>query len=184
MFAGSCIGVLFLVVLLEYLRRIGREYDAFLIRRARLRAKHMATPSLACCCDLSPSPPLLRDTGPGEDRPAATHDGNAWTSHHESVDPNAPRSQTKDVNSTSAAHTGHEDACEGGKRVSALPIQYFPSLVEHLIRSLLHTFQFALAYIIMLLAMYFNGYIIICIFVGVFLGALVFSWELISLNGE
>ena len=49
-------------------------------------------------------------------------------------------------------------------------------------RALLHMLQFAVAYFIMLLAMYFNGYIIICIFIGAFLGALIFSWE--GLGGE
>ncbi|KAJ5544571.1 hypothetical protein N7535_007031 [Penicillium sp. DV-2018c] len=183
MFAGSCIAVVFLVVLLEFLRRLGREFDAFLIRRARLRAKHMATPSLACCCDLPSSPPLLRDIGPGEGRLDATHDGNAWTSHHESIDANAPgRNQTKDVNATSAAQAGHEDGCDGGKGASELPIQYLPSLLEHLVRSILHTFEFAVACIIILLAMYLNGYIVICIFVGVFLGAFLFSWEPLNFN--
>ena len=37
--------------------------------------------------------------------------------------------------------------------------------------------QFAVAYFVMLLAMYFNGYVIICIFIGAFLGAFLFSWE-------
>lgn len=29
--------------------------------------------------------------------------------------------------------------------------------------------------------MYYNGYIIICIFIGAFLGAFVFQWETLSL---
>lgn len=37
--------------------------------------------------------------------------------------------------------------------------------------------QFAVAYFIMLLAMYYNGYIIISIIIGAFLGAFIFSWE-------
>jgi copper transporter 1 len=44
--------------------------------------------------------------------------------------------------------------------------------------------QFAVAYFIMLLAMYYNGYIIICIFIGAFFGALIFSWEPLSLSKE
>ncbi|KAJ5544574.1 Ctr copper transporter family-domain-containing protein [Penicillium sp. DV-2018c] len=55
MFAGSCVGVLFLVVLLEFLRRLGREYDLFIIRRARLRANCMTKPSCTCSGP-SPSP--------------------------------------------------------------------------------------------------------------------------------
>lgn len=33
MFAGSCIGVIFLVILLEFLRRAVQEYDRFLARQ-------------------------------------------------------------------------------------------------------------------------------------------------------
>jgi copper transporter 1 len=40
--------------------------------------------------------------------------------------------------------------------------------------------QFAVAYIIMLLAMYFNGYLIICIFIGAFIGAFIFDWRSVA----
>lgn len=43
------------------------------------------------------------------------------------------------------------------------PSSYRPSLLQQAVRSLLHMLQFAVAYFIMLLAMYFNGYIIISI---------------------
>ncbi|KAK3385792.1 high affinity copper transporter [Podospora didyma] len=58
-----------------------------------------------------------------------------------------------------------------------LPIGYRPSLLQQTLRALLHMLQFAVAYFIMLLAMYYNGYIIICIFIGIFLGAFFFQWE-------
>lgn len=61
---------------------------------------------------------------------------------------------------------------------------YRPSLIEHTVRSLLHMVQFGVAYFVMLLAMYFNGYIIICIIIGAFLGAFIFSWEPVDLNKE
>jgi solute carrier family 31 (copper transporter), member 1 len=32
------------------------------------------------------------------------------------------------------------------------------------------------------LAMYYNGYLIICIFIGAFLGAFVFQWETLGLG--
>ncbi|KAL2376306.1 hypothetical protein RJ035_003682 [Blastomyces gilchristii] len=52
-----------------------------------------------------------------------------------------------------------------------------PTLLQHTARSLLHMVQFGVAYFIMLLAMYYNGYIIICILIGSFLGSFVFSWK-------
>jgi copper transporter 1 len=61
---------------------------------------------------------------------------------------------------------------------------YRPSPMEQVIRALFHMFQFAVAYFVMLLAMYYNGYIIICIFIGAFLGSLIFSWEPLSLSKE
>lgn len=52
-----------------------------------------------------------------------------------------------------------------------------PTLLQQLIRAGLHMVTFAVAYFIMLLAMYFNGYFIICILIGAFIGAFFFSWE-------
>ena len=40
---------------------------------------------------------------------------------------------------------------------------FTPSLQQQLVRATLHMLQFAVAYFVMLLAMYFNGYIIISI---------------------
>ena len=51
---------------------------------------------------------------------------------------------------------------------------------QQAIRSILYTFQFTIAYVIMLLAMYYNGYIIICIIIGAFLGSFISSWDQIG----
>ena len=53
-----------------------------------------------------------------------------------------------------------------------------PTLPQQCVRAVLHMLQFGLAYFIMLLAMYYNGYIIICILLGALIGAFVFSWDL------
>ena len=72
-----------------------------------------------------------------------------------------------------------------------------PTLLEQAVRALLHTLQFAVAYIVMLygqpnpillfrsgpslipssLAMYYNGYIIICILIGAYVGSFIFHWQ-------
>lgn len=59
----------------------------------------------------------------------------------------------------------------------AAPLQYKPTIVQQAVRALIHMLQFAVAYFIMLLAMYYNGYIIICIIIGAFLGFFLCSWE-------
>ncbi|KAI1334619.1 Ctr copper transporter family-domain-containing protein, partial [Xylariaceae sp. FL0016] len=55
-----------------------------------------------------------------------------------------------------------------------------PNVWQQAIRALLHTIHFALAYWVMLLAMYYNGYIIICILSGAFLGSYICRWERIG----
>lgn len=146
MFAGSCIGVVCLVISLEFLRRAGREYDSYIIRQARLRQSSTGA--------------LRQDTCDSNACPSAENESNT---------PDPSKQATAAAKSASIA------------RVSA---PYRPSLLEHTLRSLIHMVQFAVAYIIMLMAMYYNGYIIICIFIGAFLGAFLFAWEPIDLAKE
>ncbi len=132
MFASSCIGVILLVMSLEFLRRASKEYDRYIVRQAQLKQQqqqstdHVPEPHSD---NGSVKPPVLATTAP-----------------------------------TSSNVRG-----------------FRPNVFQQLIRALLHMLQFAVAYFIMLLAMYYNGYIIICIIIGAFLGAFVFSWEPISL---
>ncbi|KAI0003452.1 Ctr-domain-containing protein [Xylariaceae sp. FL0662B] len=128
MFAGSCIGVICLVITLEFLRRSVKEYDRYLIR------KHISQQSCVVSVD-------------------GQQDG-----------PSSPKVQSQ---STSASPT-----CVPGVSQS-----YRPNVLEQAIRALLHMLQFAVAYFIMLLAMYYNGYVIICIFIGAYIGSFIFHWE-------
>ncbi|KAL4941178.1 hypothetical protein BDV06DRAFT_195116 [Aspergillus oleicola] len=144
MFAGSCIGVICLVIVLEFLRRIAREYDAFIIHRAQMRAQYL-TPAAATSA-----------SGPSSDRESEGGNGTATP-------------QKDAAAATASAATS-----------SSQPFRVRPSLIEQVVRALLHMLQFAVAYFVMLLAMYFNGYIIICIFIGAFLGSFIFSWEYIG----
>ncbi|KAF1916207.1 Ctr copper transporter [Ampelomyces quisqualis] len=123
-FAGSCIGVILLVIILEALRRAGKEYDRYII------AQHIKTLSPAVCSSSS----------------------------------SADGSNSKDP-ATSVASP-----------VTAAP-RFRPNMLQQAIRALLHMLQFAVAYFVMLLAMYYNGYIIICIFIGAYIGYFIFGYE-------
>ncbi|KAF2180798.1 hypothetical protein K469DRAFT_525694, partial [Zopfia rhizophila CBS 207.26] len=57
-----------------------------------------------------------------------------------------------------------------------------PNLAQQAVRALLHMVQFAIACIVMLLAMHYNGYVILSIFIGAFLGNFTFNWETIPLT--
>lgn len=138
MFAGSCIGVILLVMSLEALRRLSKEYDRYILRRFKrqvaLDASYARTPIIT--------------TNTENDSTAKT----------------VAQPQTKTVYTP--------------------PLRFRPSLVQQSIRALLHMVTFAVAYFVMLLAMYYNGYFIICIFIGAYLGGFVFSWESIAISAE
>ncbi|CCF38415.1 copper transporter ctr4 [Colletotrichum higginsianum] len=126
MFAGSLIGVILLVILLEALRRAVKEYDRYLIRthKARYADAGAASPSSASADDHAKGP------------------------------------------SSSAAAV----------RSNVVP-PFRPNVFQQAVRALIHVCQFAVAYFVMLLAMYYNGYMIICIFIGSYIGAFLFQWE-------
>jgi len=142
MFAGSCIGVICLVISLEFLRRLGKEYDQYLLREFRSRLTTRVSTS-----------------------PYATRD---------------------DPTDTDIIDNGHSNGSErsklvGGRTASVSQSNSFrPKLLQQAVRALLHMLQFAVAYFIMLLAMYYNGYIIICIFIGAYIGYFVFGWQTVS----
>lgn len=168
MFAGSCIGVICLVLILEFLRRVGREYDAFIVKRARLRAKF-----------LSPSASTTGSgagVGAGGKISPSSSNSNS-TSALDQQQQSQNQNQNQDAKTTATPITTQPRTL-GNSNGSGI---IRPTLIEQLIRAALHMLQFAVAYFIMLLAMYFNGYIIICIFIGAFLGAFIFSWEPLGL---
>ncbi|KKA30583.1 hypothetical protein TD95_001097 [Thielaviopsis punctulata] len=120
MFAGSCIGVILLVMFLEFLRRASKEFDRWLL------AQHIAAHA---------------------------------------------------VSSSAATNKSGAAACV----VPAGVPPFRPNVWQQGVRAFLHLCQFAAAYFVMLLAMYYNGYFIICIFIGAYLGAFLFQWETINI---
>ncbi|PWY83356.1 Ctr-domain-containing protein [Aspergillus heteromorphus CBS 117.55] len=115
-FAVSCIGVAFLVIVLEFLRRLGKEYEDSIQRQFQ---RHVAAQS---------------------------------------------------------AHEKMQLFC--GDSIDSTPtiVTFQASPMQQMIRALIHTLQFGLAYIIMLIAMYYNGYMIISIFLGAFFGKAFCDW--------
>ncbi|KAK8137333.1 copper transport protein ctr4 [Apiospora sp. TS-2023a] len=124
-FAATCIGVVLMVVILEVLRRAGKEYDALILRQFK---RHVAAQRLAA---------------------------------------------SKDKNVTSCCGPPEpEEATPARPQV----ITFRASPLQQLTRSVIHAITFGLAYIVMLLAMYFNGYIIISIIIGAGIGKFLCDW--------
>lgn len=55
-----------------------------------------------------------------------------------------------------------------------------PSMVQQGIRAGIHTLRFGTAYLIMLLAMTLNGFLILTILAGAYVGSFLFDWEAIA----
>jgi copper transporter 1 len=66
--------------------------------------------------------------------------------------------------------------------ISQMKKPFRPNVLQQAVRATLLTLQFGLGYLIMLLAMYYNGFVIISIVVGAWLGAFVFKWESIDVR--
>lgn len=125
-FAGTCIGVFLMVLLLEFVRRVQREYDRKLIR-----------------------------------------------------DWQQPQPEIQLANEESK---GDKSVALGAGVVR--PLTFRPNLLQQAIRAFLYLLQFAGAYFIMLLAMYYNGYVIISIFIGAFFGHYLFGYDNIIITGK
>ncbi|KAK5105141.1 hypothetical protein LTS08_001415 [Lithohypha guttulata] len=120
MFAASCIGIAALVVALEFCRRLGKEYDALIVRQFKRNVNARAASIRA----------QAAGAYEGSEPPFATF--------------------------------------------RATPVQQF-------IRAVLHAVVFALAYLIMLLAMYYNGYIILSIVIGAGIGKFLCDWMIVKI---
>ncbi|KAL1742698.1 Ctr copper transporter family-domain-containing protein [Schizophyllum fasciatum] len=114
-YAGSIVGIFFLVILVEWTRRAAREYDRRIVRAYEARANSVAAGDSTGKLDIMPSRAPFR-----------------------------------------------------------------PTVVQQLIRSLFYVAQFGAGYMMMLLAMYYNGGIIFAIFAGAFIGHFVSSWDTVG----
>ncbi|PNY25092.1 Copper transport protein ctr4, partial [Tolypocladium capitatum] len=127
MFAGSCVGVFFLGVALEFLRRSVKEFDRYLIKQ------HVAKYQYA------PGDPV----------------------------------------GTLGDSVGSKEATPRAASAAAPPFR--PDVLQQAVRAFLYLSMFSVGYMLMLLAMSFNVYIVISIFLGAFVGAFVFQWETLSI---
>ena len=130
-----------LVLFLEFLRRLQREYDRHILYRSQ---QHATVDTKAGSTGGNTSTTERKGEGGYDDPP------------HSAV----PR-------------LGDWEKSLQLRR----PGQLLPTVFQQAFRASIFTLQFAVAYVIMLLAMYYNGNILICIFIGGFLGFFIFSWH-------
>jgi copper transporter 1 len=153
-FAGTCILVVALVLVLEALRRVSHEYDENLARPPRRHAAVVSSGAAAGSGKAGGAPRADEDEG-GAD----------------AAGPTAPHPRPSASAGAAVAAAGR--ALSATARCA--PRAFRADVPAATMRALLHTCRFAVAYFVMLLAMYYNGYVLISIFVGAFLGAFLFG---------
>ncbi len=121
-FAASCIGAVLLVVCLEAMRRLSREFERRILQSWRDQAQ------------------------------AQVADG------------------------SSIQKDDHSPLNGRGKLSRTTVVMFRASPLQQLVRAVFHAAILGLAYIIMLLVMSYNGYIIICVLVGAGLGKFICDW--------
>ncbi|KAK7998866.1 ctr copper transporter family protein-like protein [Apiospora marii] len=150
-FAGLCVGIILMTMLFECIRQLGPWYTKHITQAHGHRTTSRA----------------IERASAG----SAAEEGHALGGAASSGSPqNASARQPADGTPKEQPLVAHE-----ASQLSNPPFR--PSFGQHLVLALLHTMQFALAYVIMLMAMYYNGYIIICILIGTFLGYALVRWH-------
>jgi copper transporter 1 len=191
-FAGTCIAVVTLVLTLSALNKLGRIYDRYLAYKARR-------------VDFVPSNEdflVERNEKPYRDSEQSSSVDEGKHGEMMDTDVIAPVGQCSSVMKAPQSCCSSKPLPPPRPIVSTLdkfgavtssprprlqtrhskPIRR--TLTQQIIRSLIHTAQLAVAYFTMLLAMYFNGYIIISILIGAFLGEMLFGWDMAGVQDE
>ena len=185
-FAGSCIGVVCLVILLEGLKYLQRKHDRSIVLAAAQKARRMKKQK------------MLEDQEYESEYQKRGGESSREKDGIETLTRASSTMMTQDPSSGS----GSSSCCNPGPAPVPIPAPLVPALIstfiqsptdppgrlrltipQQALRALIHTAQFAVAYFVMLLAMYFNGYIIICIFLGAYIGSFIFSWDVLEGGG-
>ncbi|KAJ4385063.1 hypothetical protein N0V85_008281 [Neurospora sp. IMI 360204] len=147
-FAATCIGIMLMVVLLEFLRRLGKEYDEWIVRDFRRRSALIREQQRR----------LLRQQQQQRGQGSTTGDAAAKTGLSTS-------------SSVVERRRGYM-----GTTTKTTTLKFRASPLQQLIRAVIHAVMFGLGYLVMLLAMYYNGYVIISILIGALIGKFLCDW--------
>ncbi|KAH7180592.1 Ctr copper transporter family-domain-containing protein [Fusarium sp. MPI-SDFR-AT-0072] len=196
-FGITCVGAFMLVMILEFLARVSREWERHRFARSapnsqgpyapaagiELAVLQPAAPQPAAPQPAAPQPaaPQPAAPQPAAPQPAAPQPAAPQPAAPQPAAPQPDDIQPDDIQpvaSRPASATGPnngKDASDANNDANPIP-NFCPSFVEHaFIKALLHTVQCIITYILILMAVSFNGYIIISMFIGAYVGALCFQ---------
>lgn len=151
-FAGTCIGVFFMVVATQWLRRLNIEWNNKLIERRAIEKRNYLKTLGIEDSDLN-----TKDILTDEEKEKIINEGYIATALIPILEALKHKWLLKwtDKKTTNV----------------------YRNFIDHVIEAGLFTIQWTLTHLIMLLYMYFNGYIIISTFLGALFGKILFGYE-------
>ncbi|KAF3910751.1 hypothetical protein ABW20_dc0100025 [Dactylellina cionopaga] len=187
MFAGSCIGIVFLVVLVEGLRRCARELDRYIVRDWKKRALAAAE---GVNVNVVGDRLAVSATTTNDAAATTTVPANRCCGRTTEDTANSSSTSTEDVTKFVAATTAAKPTNPSNRKLPFLarfcpyPLKASssnstprPTIFQHLLKSLIYVVLIGIGYILMLLAMYYNGYVFFCLVIGAWLGNFLFGWD-------
>lgn len=173
-FAGSCIGCFALVVAAQWLNRVSRQFDIELVKRHKMRylARHMASNN---AYDETSSELSLHELELIGSEPE-------WKATLVALKKTVSHTWYFNFLRRNTLEDPIEKALSCCSAVPALEI--YPTFLEHFLRAWIFVLQWGLSYIIMLLFMYYNGYIIISCLIGALIGRFLFNYEPLGTCGS
>ncbi|PWZ03525.1 Ctr-domain-containing protein [Testicularia cyperi] len=154
-FAGTCIGIFLMTFVIETVRRWSREFDRWVLEQAVQQRRQQRRLTAQLQSQIT-------------DRIAAN--GN------EAHDVSTKRRMAK-LDQIFFGLPTDQATC---RQAALESMKFRPQLWQQMIRSLLYGIQFTGAYIIMLISMTYNGYIMIAIVLGGILGHFYSTWDTIG----
>ncbi|UZJ53910.1 hypothetical protein CBS101457_003230 [Exobasidium rhododendri] len=187
-FAGTCVGVFLLVVLIESIRRWGREWDRYIVRKAisddlsrKIEvAGNTRSRSQAQTVASSPEREKVNDF---ESQVSGIEVLPQFSSNQRSRATPAPRGAAT-LRKMESAFFGLPKGSPGARALSSRHSTFRPTMFQQGVRSVVYAIQFAGAYIVMLIAMSYNGYIIIAIVLGGLVGHFFSTWDTLSMQSD
>ncbi|GMM44659.1 hypothetical protein DAPK24_012340 [Pichia kluyveri] len=163
MFAGTCIGVFFWVIAYCWFHRFIVEYDNAIVD---YKVKKFNIDTCASCCGGNEGECNDNDIPSTEETDKSINNDNT----ENKINVKSPGSDFWTPLLNTFSHKWYLAWLEKKKN------EIYPSPVEHIGRSGLYLMEWTVSYLIMLMWMYYNGYLIITMILGYFFGQLLFNY--------
>ncbi|KLO79156.1 Uncharacterized protein LW93_2522 [Fusarium fujikuroi] len=169
LFATTCLAAFGLALFLQFARRASREWERHLFARNVGNPRAFFDPITGI--ELAPLQPAAAQPAaaqPADAQPADAQSAGGQSAGGQPADAAQPAQPAQPAPANGPGN--------GQDAANRLP-PFCPSFVEHIIEASLRTLQVVVTYVLILMAVSFNGYIIICIFSGHFFGTVLFWRE-------